>query len=583
MRTLQLFSTIIGILLVSPASLDGATNINLSCLFAPGVVYQTTVSDQNAGIPAEITPEAVHPVIANLIESGERHFRFVDGLNAMEIRYDGEITVADDDRSIKDISPGGYLMFSIRTFGNKRQLTISSDHSGHLSHEYLEGTTEVPFESEGREWMEDVLIDVIRSSGIDALRRTNRIYGSGGLDAFLEEIRQIPGNSIKRIYYEKLLEEQSLPSRELQAVAESITRNMSSNSERGLLFRRYADLFLSDNEVAVSYFSAVSRLSSNSERGRVYRNVDEELDFDDPVLTDAYFQGIDRLSSNSERGSILRHTLHHQELTPHAQASLLHSVSRLSSNSEAGSVIREVTRIDMDDEETAEALFSAINRMSSDSEKGSVLRHLLRNDLVGVKNMPAFLVSCSRISSNSERSSVLRSIRLLDLAGNPAITEQYFNTVRGISSSSETGRVLRYTLENHDMDASSMIVFMETVTRLSSSSEKGRVLRTAIPHLIYEIPVLDAYFDAVGSISSSSEQGRTLRALISNGNIDRNVIRGTLQTAGRISSNSELGSVLRAVAPKIPENDAALRDIYMTTAKKLSSDSEYRRAVDAIL
>ena len=124
---------------------------------------------------------------------------------------------------------------------------------------------------------------------------------------------------------------------------------------------------------------------------------------------------------------------------------------------------------------------------------------------------------------------------------------------------------------------------MESAARISSSTERSSVLRASIPHMIYEQTVLDKYFGAVSTTSSSTEQGRILRDLIERGKLDKQVITGILSTTKSISSNTEKGSVLRAVAPKIPDVDRDLRDLYMETAKSLSSDSEYRRAVEAII
>jgi hypothetical protein len=634
MKKINILTAALVISLSLNPDVRGTTSIDVSSWLFPISVEKASILGQSS-----------HPADDNEV-------RIVNGINTMEIKYDGDIKVGNDDRSIRSISPGGYLTFSVRTFGNKRELTITSDKSGQLSYAYYEGRTEIPFEPEGREWMEDVLIDVIRASGIDAEGRTNRIYSDSGLNGFIDEIKEIRSNSVKRRYFSALLSGHNLPNQELKAIAESITRTMSSDSERSRLFREYADLFLKDNEVAVSYFSAFSRLSSNSERGRIYRNIDEALDFSDPMLVDAYFQGIDRISSNSEKGNVLRHTLGTKEMTDRAYVSIFNTVAKLSSSSEAGRVIRTTDKLNLNNKELTAACFAAINRISSNSEKSSALRHLISRNALEEQAMVSFLNSCMSISSSSEKSRVLMSIADIDLAGNQMIREQYFNAINSISSESESGRVLRYTLEKHDMDNNSMQELLEsaeglsssteksrvlrTITgldlvgerelsgqyfntvnsissdsesgrtlrytlekheldrnsmralfesaaKLSSSSERSNVLRTAIPYMIYDQTVLDAYFKAVTTTSSSSEQGRILRDLINRGKLDSRVITGVLNSARTISSSTEKGSVLRAVAPKIPENDSTLRDLYMETAKTIGSDSEYRRTIDALM
>ncbi len=209
------------------------------------------------------------------------HFRTNNGFNSMEIKYDGKIHVSDDDKSIRSISPNGYLKVGYRTFGNKRELLVNSDRTGHLSYEFYEGRKEVPFEPEGKKWLADVLLDVVRSTGIDAEGRTARFYSRQGMDAFIGEISQIQSNSVKSKYFKALLSDHNLTDPELIRTADAISRKMTSNAESGRLFREYGVLFLDENNVAAAYFDAVSRISSNSERGRVYRNIDRPLDFHD--------------------------------------------------------------------------------------------------------------------------------------------------------------------------------------------------------------------------------------------------------------------------------------------------------------
>ena len=78
------------------------------------------------------------------IDSGyfhnERHTYFTfAGFTYFDIKHNGKITVTDDDRGIKSISPGGYLKISKKTFGNKRTLLIESNSNGELQYSYTEG------------------------------------------------------------------------------------------------------------------------------------------------------------------------------------------------------------------------------------------------------------------------------------------------------------------------------------------------------------------------------------------------------------------------------------------------------------
>lgn len=500
---------------------------------------------------------------------------------SMDINYDGVIRVSNDDRSIKSISPGGYLKISIRTFGNSRKLLVNSDSRGKLSYEFRVGRQEVPFEPEGRRWLEDVLIQVVRSSGLDAEGRAQRFYSNGGLDAFLDELSQIHSNNVKSRYFSALLDNNELSNRELSDVAYSIAGKLSSNTDRGRLFRSYQNLFLRDNQVASAYFSAISKLSSSTEKGRIYRNIDRKINFSHTGLRDAYFTSIDRISSNTEAGSVLRYTLANQDLPAGAQAALLRSVTKISSNSESGRVLRS-GNFSLELTEVCEAYFSAVDNLSSSSEAGSTLRHVLSENQPGGACMTSLLSVTKKISSDSEKSSVIRSINKINL-GDPVTREAYFNVIRLTSSDTEAGRMMRYTLEKHAPGPASMINLFETNGRRSSNTEISYVLRASVPHLVYEGPVLEAFFTCTNKLSSSTEHGRVLRELAKSSGDSREVLTGILYSAQKISSSSEKGSVLRSVAPKVKESDKEMKDLYMESARTLSSDSEFRRVMDAIM
>ena len=268
-------------LFLIPASLDSAsTNLDLSSW----IERNSSTHIRPAGLSAE----------------SNNHYRSRSAFQSMDVKYDGDITIADNDRSIKSISPGGYLKISIRTFGNSRELLVNSSSGGTLTYEFKEGRKEVPFEPEGRRWLADVLIDVVRSTSIDAEGRAQRIYDDGGVDAFLDEISHISSSTVKVAYFSALLDKGGLSNSELSELAYAITGKITSSTYCGRLLRKYNSLFLRDPDVAAAYFSSISKITSSTEKGRTYRAVEQPIDLSHYSLRIAYFAGVDRISSRTE-------------------------------------------------------------------------------------------------------------------------------------------------------------------------------------------------------------------------------------------------------------------------------------------
>ena len=447
-------------------------------------------------------------------QDGKKQYRYSDVFSSFDIQVKGDISLNDDDTGIKSISPGGYIKISKRTFGNKRTIIIESNSNGELSYEYYEGIKEIPFEPEGRKWLADVLLDVIHITGIDAVGRTKRIYRQKGIDGFIEEIHVIPSNSVMAKYFEALLENISLNDNELVSACSTIASKISSNTERGRLFRKYSDLFMKNNTTAVVYFQSISKLSSNTERGSILKNISTKIDFEDPKVTEAYFTCVDKMTSNTERGSVLRNLENTQKLNNQAYSRLLISVKKFSSNTEMGYVMRSLDKLDMN---------------------------------------------------------------------NSPVNVAYFNAIDGMTSNTEAGSILRYTIKTYDLNDKSWIQLLNETGRLSSNTEMASILITASEFMPYgNESVIDAFFNAVNRFSSNTEHGRVLNKVIANKHLNKFICYKILESVKKMSSNTEKSSVMIKLSHTKFIKDPEIRKLYKTTAGSLTSNTEYRRVIEAI-
>jgi hypothetical protein len=356
-----------------------------------------------------------------------------------EVSFDGEITVTDNDRDIKSISNGGYLKISKSSFGISRKLVLRGKEGGLIERTYFEGRNEVAYEPDGREWLADILLDVVRQAGIDAQGRINRIYSNDGVNGVLNEIDRIDGNAGKSNYFDALMKKK-LKDQEYVSVAYSISKTMSSNAERGVLYRKHTDTFLKNDMVAASYF-----------------------------------QGIRRLSSDAERGSILRHVLKN-ELTAGQMKEVLRAIEATISNAEKGSILRKINISDIENMGLSNDYFDVINSMSSNAEKGSVFRSIMTEVTLSDKMMVEMFYSVEKMTSNAEMESVIREAidkyKLSDKA-----TIALLHTIETLSSNSEKGSCLRLLAPKlSKSNPSVMRTFKEVSNTLSSDAEYRRVM-----------------------------------------------------------------------------------------------------------
>ncbi|MEQ8807650.1 MAG: hypothetical protein RIE59_01170, partial [Imperialibacter sp.] len=175
-------------------------------------------------------------------------FKMVGNASSLEIKVRGSVKVNDADTEVTAITPGGYLTIRKTTFGNKKELTISSNDAGQLSYEFYDNRTQINFEPEGRKWLADVLLEVIHSTGVAAEDRVKRFYRKGGVDAVIDEIGEINSSSGKGEYFSFLLETNGLSEAGLSKIALAIGKDIPSSSTRGELLREYDYKFFSSSK-----------------------------------------------------------------------------------------------------------------------------------------------------------------------------------------------------------------------------------------------------------------------------------------------------------------------------------------------
>src|SRR5690606_21708178 len=90
-------------------------------------------------------------------------------------------------------------------FGSKRSIVIESQ-GGSLKREYYEGRTKMDWEPNGKNWLGEILPEIVRNTTLAAESRVNRIYQRGGAKAVISEINIIESDYVRARYGKLLLQ-----------------------------------------------------------------------------------------------------------------------------------------------------------------------------------------------------------------------------------------------------------------------------------------------------------------------------------------------------------------------------------------
>ncbi|MFL6278864.1 MAG: M56 family metallopeptidase [Vicinamibacterales bacterium] len=424
-------------------------------------------------------------VLADLSRAGQSHgtYSWSNNGQKLEIRYDGDVEFTDDDTDVKRLSPGGSLR--IRDGGMMTSLLggytveFTTDGSGNISRRFWVGSSERPFDPEGRKWLASVLPRFIRQSGIGANARVARILKAKGPAGVLAEISLIEGSWGKRRYFSALLKAGPLDAATMRQVLVQAGNEIDSDFELASFLIEGADKLLVDDLSRQAYFDAARSIDSDFEMHRVF-------------------------SAVVKRGPI----------PPPLLGSLLATSRNIDSDFEEASLLIEVAKLQSLDNATRAAFFTALETVQSDFEHHRVLSALGSRADLPPETVAAMLTSGASVSSDFEAASFLVQIaKQQPIEG--SVRAPFFRTVDSIDSSYERGRVLKAVAGRADASPETILSVLQATRRMDSSFEASQVLLSVASSHPVAGAARDAYIARAEKLGDY-EQGRALAALVKN-------------------------------------------------------------------
>ena len=291
----------------------------------------------------------------------------------IEVKYRGAFELNEDDTDVVKMSPGGYLRISDGRWVRGSFVEFQADGSGNITRRFYIGSSERPFEPEGREWLKTNFPRFVRMSGFDAKNRVARFYKRGGAEAVLAEIALIQGSHGKKVYYTELLRLAPADPGTARRILTQATRELESDYEMATLLISGADKLLLDDATRRLYFDAARTIDSDYEMKRVY-------------------------VSALKRGPV----------PPALLAGVLDAARSIDSDYEAATLLIEAARSHEITADVRRPFFALLDTVSSSYEKARVLQALLRRGPLPEDGVAEVLRATTTIDSSHEASQVLQ-------------------------------------------------------------------------------------------------------------------------------------------------------------------------------
>ncbi len=433
--------------------------------------------------------------------------------NDYKIEYRGEIEISDDDREITGISRGGYFELSKITFGNRRTVYIRES-GGKLIKEFYEGRREIPFEPEGKEWLADVLPDVLRSTGIGAESRTKRIHKQKGVNGVLEEIGEIRSDHIKTKYAKVLLDIGGHTDAELEAIVNRITREVDSDHYLSQILIEGSDEFMQSQSTAKAYFQGVRYLNSDHYATNVLKEAIRKRDLEDELIVEVLNAAAD-INSDHYITTILNEVIEEDKLNEKTLEQLIETTEEMSSDHYRSVVLKKALREPNITREAFNSLMRSVSDMSSDHYITTILKELIgrRSGDLDEQFVTDIIKVTQDISSDHYTTVVLS-----ELLEEQDVSDEGFaaliETVDDMSSDHYISVVLIRALDKDDITSQGLISIMRATEEMNSDHYITKVLQEVAEQIQpNDREAREAFRRAVRNINSDTYYGRLMRSL----------------------------------------------------------------------
>lgn len=414
----------------------------------------------------------------SISNDGKGRIQITNNGKEFQIEYEGDITLSDDDKDIIAISNGGFVEIEQSSFGNRRRIVIESDRNGNLIKKYYEGRTEKDFNPEGKEWLADVLQEIVRSTTLAAEARVNRFYSKGGANAVLAEIGRIESDYVNAAYF-KLLLEKNLSNSELVKTIEVAGKEIDSDYYLASILEANQKAFLSNSQTITAYINAAKSIESDHYLTSVLKKV-----VNDKSITDSQMESLLEISKDVKSDHYLTQIL-----------------TEVMDNRELNS--QNISRI-----------ISLSRDIQSDHYKTQVLKKVINDKGLPNNAYDAFLGTLGDIKSDHYISEVIRVLLDKKLDASASSLNKLLDIVKNSIQSDHYASTIYKKMGDHDLTEDQLIAVLNSLSHIQSDHYMTQALSSFADKVRQSSErVKAAYRTAAKTIGSDTYYGRAIKAI----------------------------------------------------------------------
>ncbi|MBO6575016.1 MAG: hypothetical protein JJ896_06365 [Rhodothermales bacterium] len=348
------------------------------------------------------------------------------------VRMDGEVEFASDYRSVTRMSRDAYLR--IRKEERRRDWRLDVEREGStIVYDFRRNGDRIPA-AQATEEIGDLILWVVRETGIDAERRVRQLLADGGADLVFDEIEIIQSSSSSRRYLQHLVNLGDLEESELVRAAVLAEDEIPSSGDRARFLINTVDHFAGHVRAEAAWSKTAGSVPSSGDRARtLMAGLEAELDATH-ILTAAK-----SIPSSGDKSRVLLRAIG-KEMAPADMVLLLQAATSVSSSGDRSRVLIAAAPHMAAEEASRAAYFEAARGIPSSGDRARVLLAVIENVELDQPSWLALFQATTSISSSGDKARVL--MRAVPFVEGERMEEAFLEAAESIPSSGDRTRVL---------------------------------------------------------------------------------------------------------------------------------------------
>jgi hypothetical protein len=341
-----------------------------------------------------------------IVHDDESEFEHRTRDETIKASWNGEFELNDTESDIATMAPGASFEMEVREKGASHRI-VYVEEGGQIKRTWYVGRKEQPLDDAARDWLASAFPRFLRTSAWHAEQRVAGFLARGGVQAVLDEMNELEGGYVTRVYTETLLAQADPSDAELRILCDRVGRMEGDYDLRSTLTAMLAEPSLSPQTLD-AMLTVAKKIDGSYDRRTLLEGVAER-----PLTPDLFRLYLDiaaGIDGDYDLRSAIVTALANEGVDGDGAAQLIELAERsIQGSYDLSQVVQSAPQIRTSDTAAAAAI-KALTSIEGDYDRRVSLVYVVEAGKLDARNWLAIIAVASDISGDYDRAEALTSI-----------------------------------------------------------------------------------------------------------------------------------------------------------------------------